>query len=334
MSFKASTAEIPTRVRAEAIDPLALAVVACSSTPLLLLDGDLELIAASTSFCRAFEIDPGEVTRRSLPDLGRGEWGAPQLGSLLKATASGYGEVDSCELDLEPAGREPRHLVVKAQRLDCGAAGSVRLVLSVTDVTDARLAQQLKDDLLRDNAMLLQELQHRVANGLQIIAGVLMQSARRVQSAETRGHLHDAHHRIMSVAALQRQLAGSKLDTVEMRPYLEELCASIAGSMVHDHDQLSLSVTIDDGSTGADAAVSWDCASAGTTSARWCGSRVLRMVPNSATPIAPPIEPPKVTDAVAVALLALDAVMDGGGHHLHGEAETGAEDGHQQAIWT
>lgn len=76
-------------------------------------------------------------------------------------------------------------------------------------MTDARAEARLKDDLVRDKAMLLQEVQHRVANSLQIIASVLMQSARQVQSDEARGHLHNAHHRVMSIAALQRQLSTS-----------------------------------------------------------------------------------------------------------------------------
>ena len=73
--------------------------------------------------------------------------------------------------------------------------------LAVADVTAARAADKLKDDLLREKAILLQEVQHRVANSLQIIASVLLQSARKVQSEETRGHLKDAHNRVMSVAA-------------------------------------------------------------------------------------------------------------------------------------
>jgi two-component sensor histidine kinase len=44
----------------------------------------------------------------------------------------------------------------------------------------------MKDALVQEKQVLLQELQHRVANSLQIIASVLMQSARRVQSEETR----------------------------------------------------------------------------------------------------------------------------------------------------
>jgi hypothetical protein len=57
------------------------------------------------------------------------------------------------------------------------------------------LAEKQKDDLVREKHILLQELQHRVANSLQIIASVLTQSANRVQSEETRLHLHDAHSR-------------------------------------------------------------------------------------------------------------------------------------------
>ena len=54
--------------------------------------------------------------------------------------------------------------------------------------------------------ILLQELQHRVANSLQIIASIILLKARAVQSEETRLHLQDAHQRVMSIAAVQKQL--------------------------------------------------------------------------------------------------------------------------------
>src|SRR3546814_18014176 len=81
-------------------------------------------------------------------------------------------------------------------------------------------------DVCSSDLILLQELQHRVANSLQIIASVLMQSARRVQSEEARGHLHDAHNRVMSIATLQQQLAASRLGDVELRGYFTQLCES------------------------------------------------------------------------------------------------------------
>jgi two-component system, sensor histidine kinase PdtaS len=99
-------------------------------------------------------------------------------------------------------------------------------------------------------------LHHRVANSLQIIASVLMQSARKVQSEETRSHLFDAHQRVMSVASLQQQLAASRAGDVQLRPYLTSLCESIGASMIRDHDQLSLEVRADDGTMTADTSVS------------------------------------------------------------------------------
>jgi two-component sensor histidine kinase len=235
---------------------LALAVIASSTAPLLLLSEDLTLIAASKSFCRAFQIDPQSVAGHTLGQLGGGEWDVPQLTTLLRATASGYADVEAYEIDLCRPGQNDRRLVLNAQKLDYGNGESVRLLLAVSDVTDARIAEKLKDDMLKEKAVLLQELQHRVANSLQIIASVLMQSARKVQSEESRSHLYDAHHRVMSVAALQQHLASSKAGDVELRPYFTALCESVGASMIRDHNQVSLDVTVDESVTSADVSVS------------------------------------------------------------------------------
>lgn len=240
----------------EAANGLAAALIASSNAPLLLLDGDLKVVAASGSFCRVFEIACAGVPGASLEQIGAGEWGAPQLSSLLRATAAGDAEIDEYEMDLKRAGRETRTLVLSARKLSYGDAINVRLLLSIADVTAARAAGKLKDDLLRDKAVLLQELQHRVANSLQIIASVLMMSARKVQSDESRGHLFDAHKRVMSVASVQQQLAVSQLGDVHLRSYLAKLCDSLGASMIRDHELIKLSVTVDDSMSSPDVSVS------------------------------------------------------------------------------
>ena len=238
------------------VDALALALVASSDAPILLLDGDLAVVAASASFCGAFKIDPAATDGRSLFALGAGEWDVPQLRSLLRVTLSGGAQVGAYEMDLKPPGRDTRRLVITAHQLEHGDPLNVRLLLSISDVTDARLAERLKDDLLREKAILYQELQHRVANSLQIIASVLMQSARRIPSAQTRSHLFDAHSRVMSVAALQSQLVASRVGEVHLRAYFTELCQSIGASMIQDHDKLKLRVEADESVALADASVS------------------------------------------------------------------------------
>lgn len=233
-----------------------LAVVVSSNEPLLFLSEDQTILAASASFCRAFGIDPATVVGTGLSQLGAGEWDMPNLASLLRATASGSAEIDAYDLDLDRPGQAKRNLVVHARRLADGDADHIRLLVAVVDVTDVRAAARLKDDLIRDNAILLQEVQHRVANSLQIIASVLMQSARRVQSEEARGHLHDAHHRVMSIATLQRQLSTASDGKVELRVYLTQLCQSLGASMIADPERLSIEVRADGSAVAAEVSVS------------------------------------------------------------------------------
>jgi two-component sensor histidine kinase len=230
--------------------------VVASKEPLLFLSRDLKVIAASASFCRAFEIDPATVPGRRLDELGNGEWGIPGLTSLLNATASGSAQIEAYDIDLRRPDQRTRQLVVNAQILDDGEKDQIRLLLAVTDVTETRAAARQKDDLVREKAVLLQEVQHRVANSLQIIASVLMQSARRVQSEEVRGHLQNAHGRVMSVASVQRQLAITDGGKVALRAYLAQLCESLGVSMIADKNRVSISVTVDDSTVGADVSMS------------------------------------------------------------------------------
>ena len=240
----------------EAVNSLAMALIESSKAPLLLLDDDIVVIGASSSFCDAFDLDPAMVTGRRLADLGAGEWDVPQLSSLLRATIAGAAEIDAYEMDLAREGRPTCRLILSAHKLDYFDTEKVRVVLAATDVTAARLAERQKDDLVREKHILLQELQHRVANSLQIIASVLMQSAKRVESDETRLHLRDAHNRVMSIATLQKQLAVTKLTRVDLRTYLTDLCQTISTSMIANPSELTLAAVVDDTSMKSDASVS------------------------------------------------------------------------------
>jgi len=235
---------------------LAMAMVASSDTPLLLLDGDLIVVAVSDSFCDTFDVRQKQAVGVSIFVLGTGEWNLPRLKSLLSATVSGQGSVKAYEIDFAQKGHDPRRLVVKAQKLDYAGGNIVRLLMTVSDVTDAKLAEKMNSDLLREKAVLMQELQHRVANSLQIIASVLMQSARKVQSEETRTHLNDARNRVMSIATVQRHLSQSHIGDVQLAPYFTQLCESLGASMIRDHKHQSIHVRVDDSTVSADESTS------------------------------------------------------------------------------
>lgn len=57
-------------------------------------------------------------------------------------------------------------------------------------------------------------------------------------------------------ATLQRHLAGSDGNAVELEPYLAQLCASIGASMIHDHEQLTLTTAVDPVLVDSDVSVS------------------------------------------------------------------------------
>ena len=235
---------------------LALAMVCSSPTPLLLLDEASAVMAASASFCEAFEIDSDKIVGRPIFGLGAGEWDVPQLRTLMEATASGDATIESYELDLRRPDRAPRNLVLNVRKLVYGYPGPARLMVAITDVTEARALASRDRELAQDNALLVKEARHRIANSLQIIASVMMLNARRTSSEETRGHLRDAHNRVMSVADLQQQLAVSTDGDVAIRPYLTRLCETITASMIADPAALSITVAAPDISVDPDVSVS------------------------------------------------------------------------------
>lgn len=235
---------------------MSIALISSSFAPLLLLKEDLTVLAASDSFCRTFDLKKDQVNGKQLADLGAGEWNVRQLDTLLKATIAGNASIEIYEMDLIREGRKRCRLLVNAHTLDYFEAESIRLVMAVTDVTEQRHAEKVKDDLVREKQLLLQEIQHRVANSLQIIASVLLQSARKVQSAETRHHLNNAHSRVMSVAMLQKHLSNTALENVVLKKYFKDLCASIGASMIHDPSRLTLTTRVDDSIVDPDTSVS------------------------------------------------------------------------------
>lgn len=59
-----------------AADPastLAMALIIASQAPIVVLDGELDVVAASASFYRSFELVPPVAGRVNLGELGQGE---------------------------------------------------------------------------------------------------------------------------------------------------------------------------------------------------------------------------------------------------------------------
>jgi len=236
---------------------LAKAIVDTVREPLVVLDRDLRVVIASRSFYQTFGGELPNTQGRLLYELAEGQWNIPALRLLLGDVIAKHRTVEAYEVEQEFPKIGRRIMLLNARQIVDREHPDATLLLAMEDVTELRAADREKAELLRQLDVLLQEMQHRVANSLQIIASILLLKARTVQSAETRLHLQDAHQRIMSVAAVQQQLQPSRSgDRIEIGPYLSKLCESLASSMIADRRPLSLLVEATAGAAPSNRAMS------------------------------------------------------------------------------
>ncbi len=228
---------------------LAQGIVDTVREPVLVLDKDLRVIAASRSFYSAFKVKPEDTQGRLLYALGDGQWDIPKLRVLLEKIIPEKGVMEGYEVEHEFPGIGNRTMRLNARQVFYQDGANTTILLGMEDVTTQLILSREKDELLREKDVLLEELQHRVANSLQIIASIILMKARTVLSEETRFHLQDAHKRVLSVAAVQKQLHASGTGgVIEVAPYLTKLCQSLANSMIGDSRPIALTVTADQAS--------------------------------------------------------------------------------------
>jgi PAS domain S-box-containing protein len=236
---------------------LAQAIVDTIRDPLLILDQGLRVVTANRAFRQTFRMSRQDIQGRPVYGLGDGQWDIPELRSLLEEVAPQHAVMEAYEVERNFPAIGRRSMLLNAQEVFNQRNASTLILLTIEDVTDRRAAEREIAELLQQKETLLQEMQHRVANSLQIIAGVLLLKARTVQSEDTRLHLMDAHQRVMSVADVQQQLlASSRGESIEIGPYLSRLCETLLASMTDDSRPISLKVQAEGGTASSAEAVS------------------------------------------------------------------------------
>ncbi|MDB5525880.1 MAG: histidine kinase [Rhizobium sp.] len=257
--------------RIEDAQTLAQAIVNTIPEPFIVLDDQFCVLAASVSFYKTFKVDQENTRGRLLFSLGDGQWDIPALRLLLETIIPEHAAMDGFEVEHDFPGVGRRVMLLNARQVVYDDSAKTTILLAFMDVTARRdiekekerllerseeLLQQ-KEELLHQKDVLLREMQHRVANSLQIISSILQLKAQAVSSEETRQHLRDARQRVMSVAEVQRHLHVSQgIDLIDVGSYLSTLCDSLATSMIGEGQLIAVNVTADEGMIGSDKAVS------------------------------------------------------------------------------
>lgn len=232
---------------------LALAIVNTIPEPFLILDEEFRVLAASRSFCDVFMVDAEHTHGSLLFDLGDGQWNIPALRHLLETIIPDRVTMDNFEVEHDFPDLGRRIMLLNARKVLYADSPNITILLAFRDITAHRAIELEKsallaqtEELLGQKQVLLEEMRHRVANSLQIIASILLLKARAVSSEETRGHLKDAHQRVMSVATVQQYLhTVDGIDQIDVAAYLTKLCAGLASSMVGNSSPITISALAD-----------------------------------------------------------------------------------------
>ena len=243
---------------------LALAIVDTMPEPFVVLDDGLHVLAASRCFYEYFREDAEHTHGRPFFELGDGQWDIPALRLLIDTIIPERKSMDGFEVEHDFLHLGRRTMLLNARLVRYQDHSSPTILIAFKDITDRRAIEREKqellehtEELLAQQQTLLREMEHRIANSLQIIASILLLKAGAVSSEETRDELRDAHQRVMSVAAVQSHLHGSDgIDHIEIGAYLTKLCAGLAASMIGSHQGVEVEVTADKGTLQTSHAVS------------------------------------------------------------------------------
>jgi len=222
---------------------LAESIVDTVREPVLVLDEKLRVIAANRSFYSVFNVGFEDTRGRLLYALGDGQWDIPALRTLLEKIIPEQGVMEGYEVEHDFPGIGQRTMLLNARKVFYEVGAHTTILLGIEDITQKRVMEREMGELLRQKDVLLEEIQHRVANSLQIIASIIMMKAKVVESEETRRHLQDTHRRVLSVAAVQRHLHATVASgPIQLGPYFSTLCEALSNSMINDSRPISLKV--------------------------------------------------------------------------------------------
>jgi two-component sensor histidine kinase len=231
---------------------LAQAIVDTVREPIVVLDKGLRVIAASRSFYSRFKVRPEDTQGRLLYTLGDGQWDIPKLRVLLEQVIPEHGVMEGYEVEHDFPNLGHRTMYLNARQVFYKEGAETTILLGIEDVTERRILEHEKDSLLQQKEVMLDEMRHRIANSLQIIAGIILMKASRVESEETRAHLQDAHKRVISIAAVQEQLhAPGNAERVDMLPYLAGLSTTLSTSMIGDNREVMIKVVGEGGTASS-----------------------------------------------------------------------------------
>jgi two-component sensor histidine kinase len=100
-----------------------------------------------------------------------------------------------------------------------------------------------RDELVQRHAMLTQEFEHRLVNGLQMVVSLLSLQSQKTESPEAAAQLRIAARRVAAFGRVHRRLhLLDRRETVELKQYVEQLCQDLSGLLFDGNVPLRFAV--------------------------------------------------------------------------------------------
>lgn len=114
--------------------------------------------------------------------------------------------------------------------------GEVRAaLLAVIEITQQKEAEQQLRDLAEREQLMMQELTHRVSNGLALVSSVLHLEARAARSSAVYAAFQSASERVRGLGLIHRHLYGTQHAELvsDVGTYLISLCKDLSFTLLH-----------------------------------------------------------------------------------------------------
>ena len=213
--------------------------------PLIVLDGQLQVVSANPAFYEMFLLDPGETEGQLIFDLDDQQWDIPGLRELIEEVIPSSVAFENFSIEHTFPQIGQRILLISGHRIMPSGELPERILLSIEDVTEREKARLVLESLA----------EHRLGK----IRELVMQMAQSEQRERQRlaRVLHDSMQQLLVSAKFPLKMMRSQTQDQALLGFVhsvEELLDQILGASRSLISDLSPSILYE---AGLDAALPW-----------------------------------------------------------------------------
>ena len=193
--------------------------------PLVVLENDMTIVAASKAFFTIFGISEAETHGRRISELGQHQWDVPALRHLMEKVLPDNKPIENFEIEDDFPGLGRRVFNLNARKISQPGNHAHRMLLVFEDITHRKQRE-------RDAQILTNEISHRIKNNLQIVVGLIGYETKRTAAPCVQGY-KAMQARIGAIAQLYDLISqSSRGGSIAMDAYLKEIAKTMSASLL------------------------------------------------------------------------------------------------------